>query len=79
MVQLAPKANPFITYRHPDTGRWVTVVPRTTQALQWAARRPQGAIEVLDPEQFRQLAHGATPSSDPRQLDRDRELVTAAS
>ncbi|ASC69430.1 hypothetical protein XM38_003570 [Halomicronema hongdechloris C2206] len=77
MGKLAPKANPFMTYRDPNTGRWVTVVPKTTQALQWAASRPQETIEVLEPDQFWQLAHGAATCSDARQLDTSRELVTA--
>lgn len=50
------RTNPFLTYRDPDTGHWVTVVPSSGQKVTALTKRPPQVIRVVEPEAFQQMA-----------------------
>lgn len=50
------RSNPFLTYRDPDTGHWVTVVPSSEQKAAMLTKRPPQVIRVVEPEDFYQMA-----------------------
>ncbi|HEY9738001.1 MAG TPA: hypothetical protein V6D06_17035 [Trichocoleus sp.] len=49
------RTNPFLTYRDPETGHWVTVVPRSQEALEPTGNRPPQVLRVVEPEDFFQM------------------------
>ncbi|HEY9763121.1 MAG TPA: hypothetical protein V6D07_11395 [Trichocoleus sp.] len=50
------RTNPFLTYRDPETGHWVTVVPSSEQKAVMLTKRPPQVIRVVEPEAFNQMA-----------------------
>jgi hypothetical protein len=49
------RTNPFLTYRDPETGYWVTVIPKSGERLDPAIQRPPQVFRVVDPEDFQQM------------------------
>lgn len=50
------RTNPFLTYRDPETGHWVTVVPKSRESLNPVYKRPPQVVRVVEPEDFSQMA-----------------------
>ena len=48
------RLNPFHTYRDPETGHWITVLPNTPEAISKAIGRPPQRLRFIDPDHFYQ-------------------------
>ena len=44
----ALQSNPFYTYRDPQTGQWLTVVPRSEWKIPPTYKRPLDVIRLVD-------------------------------
>ncbi|MBD0266698.1 MAG: hypothetical protein ICV77_00250 [Cyanobacteria bacterium Co-bin8] len=49
------RTNPFLTYRDPDTGYWVTVIPKSGDRPEPVLQRPPQVFRVVDPDDFQQM------------------------
>lgn len=49
------RTNPFHSYRDPETGQWVTVVPKPAQIEKLASDIAVRRLRFIDPEDFAQI------------------------
>lgn len=54
------RKNPFHSYRDPETGQWVTVVPKSAPIEKLVPSMAVRRLHLIDPEDFAQLQHSAT-------------------
>ncbi|PSN18105.1 hypothetical protein C7271_14305 [filamentous cyanobacterium CCP5] len=54
-VNYSLRTNPFYTYRDPETGHWVTVVPANDRIDQMAPTITARKLRLIDAEEYSQL------------------------
>lgn len=49
------RANPFLTYRDPQTGQWVTILPKSEQNHPQSRKRPPQVLCLVEPEDYQHM------------------------